>query len=159
MATACYGRVFLDALTGEVKQKLEWKGSLFLILSPDGDVVACGSQDKSVHFWRRSTGQDSMMHGYPSKPTNLSFDHTGTLLATGGSEIVMVWSFQGDGPEGTYPGELNFHKKPISALTFQKQKRRLASGCRDGVIVWSLKAMAMDRLYCQNCHLRIDLET
>ena len=141
-ASACYGQVtFFNGNTGDISQQLEWQGSLVsMVLSPDGDVVACGSQDNTVHFWRRSTGKDSMMSGYPTKPTNLAFDHTGTLLATGGSEIVLVWSFEGDGPEGTYPGELSFHARPISALSFSKQRRRLASGCRDGaVIVWSLQ--------------------
>lgn len=141
-ASACYGQVtFFNGNTGDISQQLEWQGSMVsMVLSPDGDVVACGSQDNTVHFWRRSTGKDSMMSGYPTKPTNLAFDHTGTLLATGGSEIVLVWSFEGDGPEGTYPGELSFHARPISALSFAKQRRRLASGCRDGaVIVWSLQ--------------------
>ncbi|MYA51365.1 MAG: PQQ-binding-like beta-propeller repeat protein, partial [Chloroflexi bacterium] len=57
LATACYGRAtFFDASTGELRQKLEWQGSLVsLVLSPDGGVVACGSQDNTVHFWRRST--------------------------------------------------------------------------------------------------------
>jgi WD40 repeat protein len=57
LATACYGRVtFSDVSSGELRQKLEWKGSLVsMALSPDGDIVACGSQDNSVHFWRRST--------------------------------------------------------------------------------------------------------
>ena len=55
-----------------------------MVLSPDGGIVACGSQDNSVHFWRRSTGQDSEMFGYPGKPSALAFDDTGTLLATGG---------------------------------------------------------------------------
>ena len=143
VATACYGQVtFLDATSGTINQRLEWQGSLVsMVLSPDGDVVACGSQDNTVHFWRRSTGQDSMMQGYPTKPTNLAFDHSGTLLATGGSDTVLVWSFADGGPEGTTPGELTFHIKPITALTFAKQRRRLASGGRDGaVVIWSLQS-------------------
>ena len=86
LATACYGRVtFFDASTGERRQKLEWKGSLVsMVLSPDGEIVACGSQDNSVHFWRRSTEQDAMMSGYRGKPSALAFDDAGTLLATGG---------------------------------------------------------------------------
>ena len=101
LATACYGRVtFFDASTGELRQKLEWKGSLVsMVLSSDGDIVACGSQDNSVHFWRRSTEQDSMMSGYPAKPSALAFDDTGTLLATGGGrrggdglELPGKWS-------------------------------------------------------------------
>ena len=142
LATACYGRVtFFDAPTGELRQKLEWKGSLVsMVLSPDGDIVACGSQDNSVHFWRRSTEKDSMMSGYPGKPSALAFDDTGTLLATGGGDRVTVWSFQGDGPEGTYPGVLDYHVKPVTALAFARRGMRLASAARDGaVVVWLLQ--------------------
>ena len=120
LATACYGRVtFFDFISNKTNQILEWKGSLVsMVLSPDGDIVACGSQDNSVHFWRRSTGHDAEMTGYPGKPSHLSFDDSGTLLATGGSERVTVWSFQGDGPEGTIPGELAHHTEPISTISF-----------------------------------------
>ncbi len=142
LATACYGRVtFFDPSTGELRQKLEWKGSLVsMVLSPDGDIVACGSQDNSVHFWRRSTEQDSTMSGYPGKPSALAFDSTGTLLATGGGKAVTVWSFQGGGPEGTRPGLLELHVQPVTTLAFARQAMRLASGGRDGaVVVWSLQ--------------------
>ena len=142
LATACYGRVtFFDASRGEPCQKLEWKGSLVsMALSPDGDIVACGSQDKSVHFWRRSTEQDSMMSGYPGKPSALAFDARGTLLATGGGEAVTVWSFHGGGPEGTRPGVLELHVQPITTLAFARRGMRLASAARDGaVVVWSLQ--------------------
>ncbi len=137
LATACYGRVaFFDASTGELRQKLEWKGSLVsMVLSPDGDIVACGSQDNSVHFWRRSTAQDSMMSGYPGKPSALAFDDTGTLLATGGGESVTVWSFRGRGPEGTRPGVLEHHVQSVTALAFARRGMRLASGARDGIVV------------------------
>ena len=142
LATACYGRVaFFDASTGELGQTLEWKGSLVsMALSPDGDVVACGSQDNSVHFWRRSTERDSMMSGYPGKPSALAFDDSGTLLATSGGDMVTVWSFHGGGPEGTRPGVLELHVQPVTTLAFARRGLRLASGGRDGaVVVWSLR--------------------
>lgn len=142
LATACYGRVtFFDASSGEVGQKFQWKGSLVsMALSPDGDVVACGSQDNSVHFWRRSTGDDSMMSGYPGKPSALAFDDAGILLATSGGQVVTVWSFHGSGPEGTTPGALELHVESVTTLAFARRSMRLASGGRDGaVVVWSLK--------------------
>ena len=141
LATACYGQVsFFQVSTGETSQTLEWRGSLVsMVLSPDGDIVACGSQDNSVHFWRRSTGQDSMMSGYPGKPSALSFDDTGSLLATSGSPSVTVWNFAGEGPEGTRPGVLELHERPITALAFAPGVKKLASGARDGMVtVWSL---------------------
>ena len=142
LATACYGRVtFFDVVRDKVNQKLEWRGSLVsMVLSPDGDIVACGSQDNSVHFWRRSTDQDSEMTGYPGKPSQLAFDRTGTVLATGGSDRVTVWSFDGDGPEGSVPGELMLHTEPISCLAFSNRGMLLASGARDGsVFSWFLQ--------------------
>ncbi len=142
LATACYGRVtFFEAATGDVRQQLEWQGSLVsMVLSSDGGIVACGSQDNSVHFWRRSTEMDSEMFGYPAKPSALAFDDTNTLLATGGGPTVTVWSFRGKGPEGTTPGVLEFHERPITTLAFAPGAMRLASGGRDGsVVVWDLR--------------------
>ena len=142
LATACYGRVsFFNAASGNLRQKLEWQGSLVsMVLSPDGGIVVCGSQDNSVHFWRRSTGQDSEMFGYPGKPSALAFDDTGTLLATSGGDAVTVWSFRKKGPEGTRPGVLEFHTESVTTLAFAPGAMRLASGGRDGaVVVWSLQ--------------------
>ncbi|MBU54688.1 MAG: hypothetical protein CL920_38825 [Deltaproteobacteria bacterium] len=143
LATACYGQVsFFGAFSGKIQQRFEWKGSLVsMVLSPDGDVVACGSQDRSVHFWRRSTGEDSMMTGYPSKPSALAFDTRGLLLATGGGELVTMWSFKGNGPEGTRPHALSLHTLPVTTLSFAPNSMLLASGARDGsVAVWSLQS-------------------
>ena len=141
LATSSYGQVtFFDVIQDSINQKLEWQGSLVsMVLSPDGDVVACGSQDNSVHFWRRSTEKDAEMTGYAGKPSQLAFDQTGKFLATGGSEQITVWNFQGDGPEGTLPGQLLLHTEPISSLSFANQGSLLASGARDGsVLVWFL---------------------
>ena len=80
------------------------------------------------------------MHGYPGKPASLSFDDKGILLATSGGADVTVWSFDGDGPEGTSPGVLALHVKPVTCLSFARRGMRLASGARDGsVVVWSLR--------------------
>ena len=135
--------MFFEGANGKVGQQLEWKGSLVsMVLSSDGDVVACGSQDNSVHFWRRSSGQDSMMSGYAGKPSALAFDDSATLLATGGGEAVTVWSFEGLGPEGTRPGVLELHTGTVTRLAFARRSMRLASGGRDGVVaVWSSKRM------------------
>jgi WD40 repeat protein len=62
-------------------------------------------------------------------------------LATGGSEEVTVWSFKGNGPEGTSPLSLKLHKKPITTLAFAHRGMNLASGSRDGaVVLWDLKS-------------------
>ena len=111
-----------------------------MVLSPNGDIVACGSQDNTVHFWRRSNAQDSMMSGYAGKPSALNFNSSGLLLATGGGKDVTIWNFQGNGPEGTQPIYLEYHKQNITTLSFASIKTKLASGSRDGgVAVWGFK--------------------
>lgn len=149
IVTAGYSRVaFRDAGDGSVRQSLEWKGSLIsLALSPNGAIIACGSQDRTVHFWRRATGEDSMMSGYPAKPAALAFDDSSTLLATAGADYVTVWSFAGGGPEGTRPGLLEGHGARITALAFASGRRRLASAAKDGsLLVWDLSPSGTGRL-------------
>ena len=141
LAIASYGQViFYDIKTNRLCQKLEWKGSLVsLALSPNRDIVACGSQDNSVHFWRRSNNNDAEMTGYPGKPKDIVFDITGQYLATGGSPQVTVWNFTGNGPEGTVPGQLVIHNEPISCLSFANSSSLLVSGAKDGSIaMWKL---------------------
>ena len=58
------------------------------------------------------------MSGYPFKPSALAFDKSGTYLATGGSETVTIWNFEGEGPEGTTPLILSHHREPLTSLTF-----------------------------------------
>jgi WD40 repeat protein len=119
----------------------EWPGAFVsMALRPDGEVVACAGHDRRVHIWRRSSGDDAEMSGYPYRPTALAFDAAGQWLATGGSERVFGWSFAGAGPEGTRPLQLELHARPVSALAFTRRGATLASGGLDGGVgVWGLR--------------------
>lgn len=139
LATCCYGGAYLWNVVNHARARhLPFKGSLLSIaLSPDGKVVACGSQDCSVHFWRLSTGQDSEMQGYPFKPRSLAWDSRGGLLATSGDKNVTLWDFAGKGPEGTAPIVLASHQAQVVELAFHPRKCVLASAANDtGVILW-----------------------
>ncbi len=58
---------------------------------------------------------------------------------SGGHEIITVWSFENNGPEGTTPGQLECHESFVSMLSFAPHGNRLASGARDGSIaIWGL---------------------
>jgi WD40 repeat protein len=138
-AVACYGgvHVFSVAARQQVKH-FAWKGSLISIAwSPDNKVIACGSQDCSVHFWRVKTGKDSQMTGYPFKPRVLGWDARGSQLATGGDSTVTVWDFAGRGPEGSMPTQLKGHRAVLTALAWSPTKGVLASGADDmGILLW-----------------------
>ena len=139
IATCCYGGVHLWTVeSGARARHLPWKGSLICIAwSPDRKVIACGSQDASVHFWRLPSGNDSQMSGYPFKPKAIAWDSGSTMLATAGDATVTIWKFLGKGPEGKAPQQLEGHKALCTALEFAPKSGRLASGAQDtGILVW-----------------------
>lgn len=139
IVTACYGNIAIrDPHDATPRQTFQWKGSpISLALSPDGAVVACGSQDKTVRFWRRASGEDAEMAGYPGKPAALAFSHDSALFATAGAAYVTIWSFLHGGPEGTTPRILEAHRGMVSSLAFAHGRKLLVSGAKDGrVVVW-----------------------
>jgi WD40 repeat protein len=140
LAATCYGGVHILPLKAGAKVRhLPWKGSLIsLAWSPDAKVVACGSQDCSVHFWRLPSGQDSEISGYPFKPKALAWDRESKLLACAGNAAITVWYFRGKGPEGTKPNILEAHQGVCTQLAFSPRKTILASGSEDSsVLLWS----------------------
>lgn len=139
LAASCYGGVYVwPLLAGARERHLAWKGSLIsLAWSPDARIVACGSQDRSVHFWRLATGQDSQMSGYPLKPKALAWDRESKLLATTGDSTITIWDFRGKGPEGKRPLQLAGHQSACTQLAFGPRASVLASGSQDGsVLLW-----------------------
>ncbi|MBC8070662.1 MAG: WD40 repeat domain-containing protein [Deltaproteobacteria bacterium] len=139
LAMTCYGGVYIwPVVPGATPRHLQWKGSLIsLAWSPNGKVIASGSQDKSVHFWRLANGKDSEMTGYAFKPRALAWDSDSTMLATAGDAAVTVWDFRGQGPERTKPIQLEAHRGECTCLSFAPRKAVLASGSQDtSVLIW-----------------------
>jgi len=139
LATACYGGVRLFEVGERAHSKhLAWPGSLIsLSWSPTGSVIACGTHERSVHFWRLRSGRESEMSGFAAKPRALEWDTEGRLLATSGDSTISVWSFDGKGPEGKPPIELIGHRALCTTLAFHPKSPRLASGSDDtGVLIW-----------------------
>lgn len=146
LAGVGYGGVTLWSPTQtEPLRRYEWKGSsLALAWSFDGEFIATGDQDSTVHFWYVKSGKDLQMWGYPTKVRELSWDHTSRYLATGGGSQVVVWDIAANGPEakspeGTRPLMLDVHEAFLSVLAFQRRGPWLASAGQDGrVAVWDL---------------------
>ena len=141
-AVAGYGGIVMYRDdTPEATKRFDWKGSILrLAYSPDGNFIATGNQDASVHFWYRKSGKDLQMTGYMKKVRELSWDAGSRYLATGGSPTVIVWDCSGKGPAGSTPIQLDAHGQPVSALAYQNKGALLASGCPQGLIsVWSPK--------------------
>ena len=104
---------------------------------PDGRWLVSGNVDPSVHLWLPEDDQEFHMSGYETKVRQISFDFTGTRLATTGGQDVCVWDCSGTGPEGREPAMLP-HDAPLAAVAFQNRHGLLTSASRDGVLqLWS----------------------
>lgn len=142
LAVASYGGVTIWDIAARSKSlELAWKGSLIsMAWSPDGAVIACGSQDATVHFWRLASGRDSEMSGFPTKPRALAWDARGSWLATGGSSDIALWNFAGKGPEGSAPTLLQETRSLATALAFHPRRGVLAAGYLSGLVAsWDVR--------------------
>lgn len=137
LASATYGGVALWRIDrDEAVRRLEWKGSILrLAWAPDGRRLAHGNQDATVHYWILASGKDLQMEGYPLKVREVCWDPSGTLLATGGSDVVTVWDCTPPGPAGSTPLTFEGHQGPISALAYQAKGPLLASAGQDGRVL------------------------
>jgi len=139
LTSSSYGGVLMWSPSCDIPvRQFEWKGSVLrLAWSADGQFLATGDQDSTVHFWIDATGQDLHMFGYPMKVQHLAWDERSQFLATGGGFQVTVWDCSGDGPEGTMPLSLKSHASSatITALAFQRKGPLLVSGGSDGKLV------------------------
>jgi WD40 repeat protein len=143
IATGCYSavRLFDMASPGEPYEFLVWKNSMIsLAWSPSGDYVAAGTQDAKIHFWELPyvPESDLEMSGYASKVKELSWDGSGTLLASNCNREIIVWDVSGDGPAGTKPLALRGHNGKISKVEYQHNGEVLASGDDIGeLVLWA----------------------
>lgn len=141
LAAAGYGGVFLYAPLNpdSPPEQLAWKGSLENVAwSPDGKVIAAGCQDKTVHFWYLKGRKDAMMSGFEGKPKALAWNRNGRWLAVAASADIIVWPFDGKGPEGRSPTTMALHRDLLTSVAFAPKGEWLLAGCRGGLLsVWS----------------------
>jgi WD40 repeat protein len=138
LATASRGEVrIVEARRGSLVHQLRARGSLIsLAYSPDDSVVACGSRECSVHFWRLTTAKHSQISGFVAQPRALSWAPDGKHLASSGGRSISLWPFE-DGPEGRRPSLLAAHGALCTALSFHSALPHLASGGDDATVyVW-----------------------
>jgi WD40 repeat protein len=112
IAAATYGGVALwyARIESQKPLMLKWAGShVVSAFSPDGKFLVSAMQDNQLHGWRVADEKNMRMGGYPAKVKSLVFLAKGQMMATSGSNGVVVWPFAGStGPMGKQAAEVGY---------------------------------------------------
>ncbi|WP_088889039.1 NB-ARC domain-containing protein [Leptolyngbya ohadii] len=114
--------------------------------SPDGQLLATGSDDQTVKLWRVSSGELlQTFQGHSSRVWSVAFSPNGELLATGSDDqTVRLWEVNSSQCLKTFQGYHNW----IWSVAYHPDGQRLASGSEDRSIrLWNLQTGNWERTF------------
>lgn len=116
--------------------------ALSLSWSPDARWLVTGDQTPSVHLLDIPKSDPLYIQGFASKAKAFAWLSAGRKdvpwLAVSGSATITLWPCFGKGPSGSKPLQLEGHLKEVIALDIPRNGQYLASGGRDGLVLFWL---------------------
>ena len=141
-----------DARTGEEKMLLtghKW-GMHSMALSPDGDILASGSEDMTIRLWNMHTGEHKKtLSGHTDRVYSVAFSPDGKTLVSGSDDnTIRLWDVDtGEtqriltGHAGEFEGLDNNGPssiKGVKSVAFSPDGEILASGGDNVIHLWDV---------------------
>ncbi len=109
-----------------------------VVISPDGQTIASGSEDDTIKIWNLKTGQLlRSLSGHTDTIRSVAIAADGQTLASGsGDKTIKVWNLW----TGKLLGTLIGHSGPVWSIAISDDGRTLVSGGEDGAVkLWNLQ--------------------
>jgi len=109
--------------------------------SPNGDVIASGSEDSTVRIWSTDGAEQNVIEGHEGAVNTVKFSADGTQLLTGSADATAVlWDLSTGEVVQTFAStDGDAHTDEVSAVDFSTDGTTIATGGADGLLIlWNM---------------------
>ncbi|HIK05903.1 MAG TPA: caspase family protein [Trichormus sp. M33_DOE_039] len=102
--------------------------------SPDGEVLASGSADNTIHLWRNDGKLLNVLTGHRDGVNHVAFSPDGEILASASADgKIKLWN-----RSGKLLTTLNGHSQAVNSVNFSPDSRTIVSGSGDNTVkLWT----------------------
>eukprot|EP00828_Plagiopyla_frontata_P018995 TRINITY_DN2428_c0_g1_i6.p1 TRINITY_DN2428_c0_g1~~TRINITY_DN2428_c0_g1_i6.p1 ORF type:complete len:426 (+),score=42.35 TRINITY_DN2428_c0_g1_i6:150-1427(+) len=143
-----------DSINAEYMGEAHQKPVKSIGFSPNGQIVASGSEDNTIILWNiESYQQVKILDSHKNWVWQIAFSNDGKLMASGSTDqTIKLWDPNSFQLINTYSG----HANTIFCLIFSPDQRFLISGSRDKTVrIWSVETfIQLQVIYAHDAWIR-----